>query len=118
MGDACESTDECRDKLKGGRDLLARAGIDALPKGGRRMPPSGATVGDDTTGMADDVWRYRIMRGWGSAGVAGTGCIVLSLAWLEALDSGVVMDKPRLLGRFLGGLGGTMKEGVGGADTA
>lgn len=38
--------------------------------------------------------------------------MVLSATFVEAPDSGVEMVNPRLLGRFFGGLGGTMK-GVG-----
>ena len=53
MGEACESTEECRDMLSGGRALPTLPGMDALPNGGRRIPPSGATVGDDTVGMAE-----------------------------------------------------------------
>lgn len=92
--------------------------LDGLPNGGKRIPPSGAIVGDDINGIVGTVCRYLMVRGWGSAGVEGTACTVLSLVWLEALVSGVVMDRPRLLGRFLGGFGGTMKEGVGGAEKA
>lgn len=44
--------------------------------------------------------------------------MVLSAAFAEAPDSCVAMVNPRLLGRFFAGLGGTMKEGVGGAENA
>lgn len=110
--------EEWRDKLRGGRPLFIRISPDGLPNGGRRIPPSGAIVGDDIIGIVEAVCRYLMVRCWGSAGVGGTAWIVLSLAWLEAPESGVVIDKPRLLGRFLGGLGGTTKEGVGGAEKA
>ena len=36
----------------------------------------------------------------------------------DALFSGVRMDRPSVLGRFLGCFGGTMKDGVGGAEKA
>lgn len=72
--------DECRDKLRGGRLLFNRLGPEALPNGGSRIPPSGAIVGDDIVGIVDAVCRYLIVRCWGSAGVGGTACMVLSLA--------------------------------------
>lgn len=37
---------------------------------------------------------------------------------LVPLLSGVRRERPRVLGRFLGCFGGTMKEGVGGAEKA
>ena len=53
--------------------------IDALPNGGSRMPPSGATVGDDTIGTAAADCRYLSVRCWGSIGVGGTAWTVPSL---------------------------------------
>lgn len=51
-------------------------------------------------------------------GVGGTILDPLWVSWFPMLLSGVVNFRPRLLGRFLGGFGGTMNAGVGGAENA
>lgn len=52
------------------------------------------------------------------SGVGGTGFVASVGGELVPLLSGVKIDRPRVLGRFLGCFGGTTKEGVGGAEKA
>ena len=56
------------------------------------------------------------MRGCGSAGVGGSIPTPFWATWLDEALSRVSIVSPRLLGRFLGGLGGTINDGEGGAE--
>lgn len=76
------------------------------------MPPSGATVGEKI-GTFDAAWERLNVRVRGSDGVGGT---MVEPSWPFSPVSGVDKVSPRLLGRLRGGFGGTINDGVGGAE--
>lgn len=108
------------EKLSGGRNFANRLDVAGLLKAGNRIPPSGATVGE-FRGPLEDICNARRVRIWWSEGVEGT---MLGLSWVGSVAvivvgaSGVVIVSPKLLGFFLGALGGTINAGVGGAENA
>lgn len=65
------STEPRGETASGGPDFPKRLFEGGLLKGGNRMPPSGATVGEKRAPL-DDVCKCLNVRIWGSDGVAGT----------------------------------------------
>lgn len=122
IGEDVEVSKEAKgETLSGGRALpirppvvKGRLEVAGAANGGNRMPPSGATVGENSAPF-EDVCSNRKVRICGSDGLWGGA---LGRSGPELLESGGVIMSGRVLGFFFGILGGTMNAGVGGAENA
>lgn len=87
------STEPRGETVSGGPAFPKRLVDGGLLKGGNRMPPSGATVGENKAPL-EDVCKCRNVRIWWSDGVEGTALGLSWTGWVEEIASGVVIVSP------------------------